>query len=152
MQNTSSTRPPRSASRSAHRSSTCQYRRIWEPFSRSASRSGQVSSICRCRTFWKSPLEVLTGHSQAPPRSLDYRGRGRPDAGDDDTSLPPPDEVAGALAWLSSRPARSEQPVLRFTNHSYRLRCAYGAWLLGLRTLCPGLSPEQDVKRLSFFP
>ena len=28
------------------------------------------------------------------------------DAGDDATSLPPPDGVAGALAWLSRRPAR----------------------------------------------
>ena len=40
--------------------------------SRSASRSVNRSSICQCRTLWKSSLEVLTGHSQAPPRSLDY--------------------------------------------------------------------------------
>ena len=35
-----------------------------------------------------------------------------PDAGDDATSLPPPDGVAGALAWLSRRPGRSEQPLV----------------------------------------
>ena len=53
--------------------------------------------------------------------------RGRPYAGYDAASLPPPDGVAGALAWLSSRPARSEQPLVQHTSHGYRLRWAHDA-------------------------
>ena len=50
-----------------------------------------------------------------------------PDAGDDAASLQPPDGVAGALAWLSSRPARSEQRPVQHTGHGYRLRWAHEA-------------------------
>ena len=48
-----------------------------------------------------------------------------PDAGGDATSLPPPDGVAGALAWLSRRPPRSEQPLVQHTSHGHRLRWAH---------------------------
>ena len=50
-----------------------------------------------------------------------------PDASGDATSLPPSDGVAGALAWLSRRPARSEQPLVQHTSHGHRLRWAHAA-------------------------
>ena len=71
--------------------------------------------------------KVLQASSAEEPRLQDHGLRGRPDAGDDDISLPPPDGVAGALAWLTSRPARSEEPPVQFTSHGCRLRCARGA-------------------------
>ena len=72
--------------------------------------------------------------SSAEELGLQLRGlRERPDAGDVETSMPSGgatavakaaagDGVAGALAWLTSRPARSEE-----TGHGCRLRCAHGA-------------------------
>ena len=38
------------------------------------------------------------------------------DGGYDTTSLPQPDGVAGALAWLTSRPARVDQPPVQHTK------------------------------------
>ena len=65
--------------------------------------------------------------SAEEPRLQDHGSRGRPDAGYDDTSLPPPDGVAGVLAWLTSRPARSEQRLVQHTSHGYRMRWAHEA-------------------------
>ena len=49
------------------------------------------------------------------------------DACYDTKSLPQPDGVAGALAWLTSRPARVDQPPVRHTRHGFRLRWEHEA-------------------------
>ena len=49
------------------------------------------------------------------------------DACFDTTSLSQPDGVAGALAWLTSKPARVDQPPARHTWHGFRLRWAHEA-------------------------
>ena len=70
-----------------------------------------------------------------------------PEVGGDATSLPPPDGVAGALAWLSRWPARGEQPLVQHTSHGHRLR-----WVMQSRRDGDALIPrsEQDVSKARY--
>ena len=98
-------------------------RRWSRPFPRSAPGASSRNST----TFPEAKCCWATTKLRRGPRLQDHGTRGRPDAGYDDTSLPPPYGVAGALAWLSSRPARNEQPLVQHKSHGYHVRWAHAA-------------------------
>ena len=95
--------------------------------------------------FQEEAVGSADGPQPSPAEELGLQCRGlrglgeRPDAGDVESWMPTSGGatavaqgaaghgVTGALAWLTSRPARSEEPLVKFTSHGYRWRCAHGA-------------------------